>query len=271
MFNHQGRRPWACVNFITAHDGFTLHDVVAFNEKHNHNEAYGENNQDGSANNRSWNYGAEGLTEDQGILALRDRQMRNLMATLLPSQGTPMVLAGDELARTQGSNNYAYCQDNEISWVDWTLRDTRSTFLRFVQQLVALRHRYPILRRNLFLTGQPGEQSDVRDVTWINASGVPMESQHWSDTTLHCFGMLLDGRAPTTGLRQPGKEVTVLVLINGHHKPVQFTLPPCAGAYAWSLVLDTNLPENPSRETFKTGAQYLLTDRSLVLLVLETQ
>ena len=205
------------------------------------------------------------------MASLRDRQMRNLMATLLLSQGTPMVLAGDELGRTQGGNNNAYCQDNEISWVDWTPLQTRSTLFRFVQQLITLRHRYPILRRNLFLTGQPGEQSDVRDVTWINASGVPMESQHWSDTTLHCFGMLLDGRAPTTGLRQPGKEVTVLVLINGHHEPVQFSLPTCVGGSVWSLLLDTNLTESPSAGTFKMGAQYLLTDRSLVLLVLETQ
>lgn len=266
VFNHQGRRPWSCVNFVTAHDGFTLHDVVAFNEKHN--EANGEENQDGSSNNRSWNCGAEGPTEDAAINALRDRQMRNLMATLLLSQGTPMVLAGDEFGRTQGGNNNAYCQDNEISWVDWSLLDTRSSLFRFVQQLIAFRHHYPILRRNLFLTGQPAEDSDVRDVTWINANGGPMEEQHWTDTTIHCFGMLLDGRAPTTGLCQPGKDVTVLVLINGHHEPVQFTLPTCVGASEWSLILDTNLPEGPQDQTFKMGEQYLLTDRSLVLLVL---
>ena len=266
VFNHQGRRPWSCVNFVTAHDGFTLHDVVAFNDKHN--EANGEDNQDGSSNNRSWNCGAEGPTEDTAINALRDRQMRNLMATLLLSQGTPMVLAGDEFGRTQGGNNNAYCQDNEISWVDWSLLDTRSSLFRFVQQLIAFRHHYPILRRNLFLTGQPAEDSDVRDVTWINANGGPMEEHHWTDTTIHCFGMLLDGRAPTTGLRQPGKDVTVLVLINGHHEPVQFTLPTCVGASEWSLLLDTNLPEGPGDQVFKMGEQYLLTDRSLVLLVL---
>ena len=195
--------------------------------------------------------------------------MRNLAATLLLAQGTPMLLAGDEFGRTQGGNNNAYCQDNEISWVDWALLDTRSTLFHFVQQLVALRHRYPILRRNLFLTGQPVENSEVRDVTWINASGMPMEEQHWVDTTLHCFGMLLDGRAPTTGLRQPGKDATVLVLINGHHEPVQFTLPSCVGSSAWSLIVDTNMPEIPHDQTFKMGAQYLLTDRSLVLLVLD--
>ncbi len=266
VFNHQGRRPWSCVNFVTAHDGFTLHDVVAYNDKHN--EANGEDNQDGSSNNRSWNCGAEGPTEDTAINALRDRQMRNLMATLLLSQGTPMVLAGDEFGRTQGGNNNAYCQDNEISWVDWSLLDTRSSLFRFVQQLIAFRHHYPILRRNLFLTGQPAEDSDVRDVTWINANGGPMEEHHWTDTTIHCFGMLLDGRAPTTGLRQPGKDVTVLVLINGHHEPVQFTLPTCVGASEWSLLLDTNLPEGPGDQVFKMGEQYLLTDRSLVLLVL---
>ncbi|ULA58423.1 MAG: Glycogen operon protein GlgX -like [Nitrospira sp.] len=266
VFHHQGRRPWSCVNFVTAHDGFTLHDVVAFNEKHN--EANGEDNQDGSSNNRSWNCGAEGPTEDTAINALRDRQMRNLMGTLLLSQGTPMLLAGDEFARTQRGNNNAYCQDNEISWVDWTLLDTRSSLFQFVKQLIAFRHHYPILRRNLFLTGLLAEDSGVRDVTWINANGGPMEEHHWTDTTIHCFGMLLDGRAPTTGRRQPGKDVTVLVLINGHHEPVQFTLPPCVGASEWTLLLDTNLPERPQDQTFKVGAQYLLTDRSLVLLVL---
>ena len=266
VFNHQGRRPWSCVNFVTAHDGFTLHDVVAFNEKHN--EANGEDNQDGSSNNRSWNCGAEGPTDEASVNALRDRQMRNLMATLLISQGTPMVLAGDEFGRTQRGNNNAYCQDNEISWVDWTLLDTRASLFQFVKELIAFRHHYPILRRNLFLTGQPVEDSDVRDVTWINANGGSMEEQHWNDTTIHCFGMLLDGRAPTTGRRQPGKGVTVLVLINGHHEPVQFTLPPCVGASEWTLLLDTNLPDRPQAQTFKRGVQYLLTDRSLVLLVL---
>lgn len=266
VFNHQGRRPWSCVNFITAHDGFTLQDMVSFNEKHN--EANGEDNQDGSSNNRSWNCGVEGPTEDAAVNALRDRQMRNLMATLLLSQGTPMVLAGDEFGRTQQGNNNAYCQDNETSWVDWTLLETRSSLFQFVQQLIAFRHRYPILRRNLFLTGRSVEDSDVRDVTWINANGGPMEEHHWTDPTIHCFGMLLDGRAPTTGRRQPGKEMTVLVLVNGHHEPVQFTLPTCVGASEWSLLLDTNLPERPQDQTFKMGTQYLLTDRSLVLLVL---
>ena len=240
---------------------------MTFNDKHN--EANGEDNRDGSSHNRSWNCGVEGVTEDPGINALRERQMRNLMATLLLSQGTPMLLAGDEFGRTQGGNNNAYCHDNEISWVDWTLLDTRSNLFQFAQQLIALRHQYPILRRNLFLTGRNDENSDVRDVTWINASGVQMEEQHWQDTTLHCFGMLLDGRAPTTGRRQPGKDVTVLILINGHHEPVQFTLPRCVGGDGWSLVLDTNLPDRPQGATFKMGAQYLLTDRSLVLLVLD--
>ena len=270
IFNHQGRRPWACVNFITAHDGFTLHDVVTFNEKHN--EANGEENKDGSSHNRSWNCGAEGSTEDAGINALRDRQMRNLMATLLLSQGTPMLLAGDEFGRTQLGNNNAYCQDNEISWIDWSLLETRSSLFRFVQQLVALRHRYPILRRNLFLTGQPAENPDVRDVTWISAaSGVPMDEEHWRDTTLRSFGMLLDGRAPSTGRHQPGKDATVLVLINGHHEAVQFTFPTCVGASAWSLLVDTNLQEQPHGEKFKMGAKYLSTGRSLVVLVLDRE
>lgn len=230
-----------------------------------------EDNKDGSSHNRSWNCGAEGPTEDAGINALRDRQMRNLTATLLLSQGTPMLLAGDEFGRTQAGNNNAYCQDNELSWVDWGLLETRSSLFRFVQKLVALRHRYPILRRNLFLTGQTADNSDVRDVTWISPSGVPMEEEHWHDTSLRSFGMLLDGRAPSTGRRQPGKDVTVLVLINGHHEAVQFTLLTSVGASGWSLLVDTNLQEQPHGGKFTMGAKYLSTARSLVVLVLDTE
>lgn len=269
VFNHQGRRPWACVNFVTAHDGFTLNDLVSFNEKHN--EANGEGNSDGCSDNRSWNCGAEGLTDDPGIRALRERQMRNFLATLLLSQGTPMLLAGDEFGRTQGGNNNAYCQDNEISWLAWNTSEAGGKLIRFVQQLTTLRHRYPILRRNLFLTGNEVEGQGVRDVSWINAAGVPMEAQHWHDTTLHCFGMLLDGRAPTSGRRQPGKEATLLMLFNAYHSPVEFTLPDCAGSTEWTRLLDTNASESSETPSFKIGTPYLVTDRSLVLFRLNAE
>jgi glycogen operon protein len=263
IFNYQGRRPWACVNFITAHDGFTLNDVVSYNEKHN--DANAENNADGSTDNRSWNCGAEGPSEDPAIMALRYRQRRNMLATLLLSQGTPMILGGDEFGRTQRGNNNAYCQDNEISWLDWNFGEAESSLVRFVQRLTTLRHKYPILRRNLFLNGQYIEELGVRDVAWIDATGLPREEHHWQDPSLRCFGMLLDGRAQSSGIRQRGKEATLLIVFNAHHDAVKFILPECEGGREWSLLLDTNAPENHDKSTFKVGTSYLVTGRSLVL------
>jgi len=269
IFNHQGRRPWACINFITAHDGFTLNDVVSYNEKHN--EANGEGNKDGTSDNRSWNCGAEGPTEDPKIEALRQRQMRNLLSTLLLAQGTPMVLAGDEFARTQRGNNNAYCQDNEISWVDWSLQDKNQSLVRFVSLVTKLRHQYPILRRNLFLNGEYSEELGVRDVTWINANGAEMAVENWRDPATRCFGMLLDGRAQTTGIRQRGTEATMLLVANGYFDAVEFTLPEAVGGNAWSLLIDTNLKELPDARRFDVGANYTVTGRSLLLFVLEAE
>ncbi|MEA2258207.1 MAG: isoamylase, partial [Acidobacteriaceae bacterium] len=203
IFNHQGRRPWASINFVTAHDGFTLNDLFTYNEKHN--EANGEDNRDGSSDNNSWNCGVEGPTDDPEINGLRQRQIRNVLATLLLAQGTPMVLAGDEFARTQNGNNNAYCQDNEISWVNWELLEKNQHLATFARRLIRMRHKYPILRRNLYLTGQYNEELGVKDLTWINANGSEMEQEHWGDTNMRCFGMLLDGRAQVTGIRQRGK------------------------------------------------------------------
>jgi isoamylase len=176
-FNHQGRRPSACINFVTAHDGFTLNDIVTYNEKHN--EANGEDNNDGSSDNRSWNMGFEGPTDDPEINLLRGRQIRNMIGTLLLAQGTPMLLAGDEFGRTQKGNNNAYCQDNEISWLDWDIKEKGHSLIQFVQKLTRLRHRFPILRRNRFLTGEYIEELGVKDVTWINANGQEMQNEHW--------------------------------------------------------------------------------------------
>ncbi|HET9107948.1 MAG TPA: glycogen debranching protein GlgX [Steroidobacteraceae bacterium] len=262
LFNHQGRRPWASVNFVTAHDGFTLNDLVSYNEKHN--EANQEDNRDGSSNNRSWNCGAEGPTEDATVNALRERQMRNLLGTLLLSQGTPMLLAGDEFARTQNGNNNSYCQDNEINWLDWNIGERGQALIRFVQRLTQLRHTYPILRRNRFLTGEYNAQLDVKDVTWINANGAQMLEENWQDGGTRCFGMLMDGRAQSTGIRQRGRDATLLWVLNAHHDLVQFTLPECAGGRRWSLLIDSNRPATPSA-TFETGAVYEVTARSLLL------
>jgi glycogen operon protein len=268
VFHHQGRRPWSSINFVTAHDGFTLQDVVSYNEKHN--ESNGDGNRDGAGHNLSWNCGVEGDTDDEEVLALRERQMRNLLSILLLSQGTPMILAGDEFARTQKGNNNAYCQDNEISWVDWVLREKHASLVDFVRMLCGLRHRYPILRRNLFLNGEYIEELGVRDVTWINPDGTQMTGEDWHNPATRCFGMLLDGRAQTTGIRQRGKEATLLVAINGLPGPAGFILPECFGAGGWRLLFATDRPRF-GRETFQVGEMCGLTDRSLALFGLEAE
>jgi isoamylase len=264
VFNHLGRRPWSCINFITAHDGFTLNDAVSYNDKHN--QANGEDNKDGSSDNRSWNCGVEGPSDDPAINSLRERQKRNLLATLLLSQGTPMVLAGDEFGRTQQGNNNAYCQDNEISWLNWEFDQRGQSLVNFTKQLCALRHKYPILRRNRFLTGEFDQELEVKDVTWINASGIEMQEADWSDSRMLCFGMLIDGRARPTGLRQRGTEATLLIAVNAHHDVVEFALPTAAGDGTWKLLLDTNLPEMLKEYKGNAGERYAITARSLVML-----
>ena len=262
-FSRRGRKPWASVNFITAHDGFTLNDVVSYNEKHN--EANGEDSRDGSDNNHSWNHGAEGPTDDDEICELRNRQMRNMMATLLLSQGTPMILAGDEFARTQDGNNNAYCQDNEISWVNWDIKEKGQVLTRFVQKLTELRHEYRILRRGRFMTGEWNEELQVRDVTWINASGDQMTDEAWGDVNMRCFGMLMDGRAQATGIRRRGRAVTLLFVMNAYHDMVGFTLPDCTDGRHWKLLFDTNTPDNTREEPLDIGEVYQVTARSCLL------
>jgi isoamylase len=267
-FNHQGRKAWASVNFVTAHDGFTLNDLVTYNDKHN--EANGEDNKDGSSSNRSWNCGAEGPSDDPAINALRLRQIKNILATLLLSQGTPMLLAGDEFGRTQQGNNNAYCQDNEISWLNWEFGEKGENLIGFVRQLTALRHKYPILRRSRFLTGAYNEELDVKDVTWINASGVEMADTAWADEGMHCFGMILDGLTQTTGIRRRAADATVLIVFNAHHDMVEFTLPELRGACRWTLEIDTNIPDrDKATALFGSGDRYAVTGRSLLLFARE--
>jgi glycogen operon protein len=266
IFNHRGRRPWASINFVTAHDGFTLNDVVSYNDKHN--EANGEENRDGNSTNRSWNCGAEGPTQDSGINTLRKRQVRNFLATLLLSQGTSMLLAGDEFARTQNGNNNAYCQDNEISWFNWTIEGGGKDFISFVQKLTALRREYPILRRSRFLTGQYNEALAVKDVTWINATGLEMNEDDWRNGNTRCFGMLMDGRAQVTGIRRHGSDATLLFVVNGHFDLVQFTLPAHAGGDTWTRLLDSNLSDQNEVGSFRSTAIYEMTGRSVVLFKL---
>ena len=267
LFNKRGRKPWSTVNFITAHDGFTLADVVSYNDKHN--EANGEDNKDGHNDNRSWNHGAEGPTDDPEIAALRMRQMRNLLATLLLSQGTPMLLAGDEFARTQDGNNNAYCQDSEIGWINWDISPEGQALMDFVRRLTALRRQYPILRRGRFLTGAYNEELGVKDVTWVNATGAEMTPADWEDARTHSFGMLMDGRAQATGIRRPGSDATLLWLFNAYHDVVAFTLPETAEGTGWRLLFDTNTPEVRPGAVHRFGEDYAVTGRSCLMLALE--
>jgi len=265
-FHHQGRRTWASVNFITAHDGFTLNDWASYNDKHN--AANGENNNDGSSNNHSWNCGVEGPTDDKTIIELRNRQKRNMLATLLFSQGTPMILGGDEFGRTQKGNNNAYCQDSDISWFDWNFDDHGRDLLAFTRRLIGLLRDYPILRRSRFLTGQHDGELDVRDVTWINANGGEMSEQDWKTAWIKCFGMLLDGRTRKTAIPRHGEDETVLMVMNSFEGAVSFTLPEAVAGSQWSLLLDTNIPDAPPGANFAFGSSYEVTGRSLLLFSL---
>ncbi len=263
QFDHRGRRPWASVNFVTAHDGFTLADLVSYDAKHN--EANGEKNRDGSSDNRSWNCGVEGPTDDAEVLALRARQQRNLLATLLVSQGTPMLLAGDEFGRSQQGNNNAYCQDNEISWVDWGgIGAAGRSLIRFTQRLAALRRRLPVLRRGRFLTGNWNEALRVKDVSWLGADGEEMQPAQWDDANMLCFGVLLDGSAPASQIQRPGRDASVLLVFNAWHDAVEFRLP-VRGIDNWTRLIDTAVPSQPQLPTFEPGASYLVTGRSMLM------
>jgi glycogen operon protein len=266
FFNHRGRPAWSSVNFLTAHDGFTLNDWASYNEKHN--EANGEDNNDGNSNTESWNCGVEGPTDDPEINALRTRQIKNMLATLLLSRGTPMLLAGDEFGRTQGGNNNAYCQDNEISWLNWELDDRGKSLARFVSRLTALRQRLPILYRSRFLTAEWNEELGVKDVTWLSPTGDEMDQAAWDDEHTRCFGILLDGRAQASGIRRRGADATVLVVLNSYHDGVPFVLPEVPGGLAWRCSIDTNQDGDPDETHFEFDAEYIATGRSLLLFEL---
>jgi isoamylase len=269
-FNHRGRRPWASVNFLCAHDGFTLNDLVSYNDKHN--EANGEDNRDGHSDNKSWNCGEEGPTSNEEVRTLRERQKRNLLATLLFSAGTPMVLAGDEFGRTQLGNNNAYCQDNEISWVNWEgIDDDGRALIDFVKKLTTLRHTLPVLRRNLFLTGEYNERLDVTDVKWIDPNGGVLTSEQWADPRMKCFGMIVDGRAQASGIVRPAADATLLLVLNAHHDVVEFALPDIPGSDQWTCLIDTNAPVRDELPEFDAGNFYQVTGRSLLLFALHAR
>jgi isoamylase len=260
FFNRKGRKPWASVNFVTSHDGFTLNDVVSYNEKHN-------SEGDGTSENHSWNCGAEGPTDDPAINALRQRQICNFLATLFLAQGLPMILAGDEFHRTQRGNNNAYAQDNPISWVDWSLADKNKPTVEFVRRLTALRNRYPVLRQNRFLTGERDDALDVKDVTWFHPSGAEMNGDTWRDAGLRCIGMLLDGRArpPITSAEEPERTAVVLLIFNAHAQAGAFVLPAAVDGHGWQLELDTS-EESVSNRLFHPGDTMQMPERSVRVL-----
>ncbi len=269
LFNQRGRRPYCSVNFVTAHDGFTLRDLVSYNDKHN--EANDENNQDGTNHNLSWNHGVEGPTDDPEINTLRLRQMRNFFATLLLAQGTPMIVAGDEFSRTQHGNNNAYCQDSETGWVNWDMDEDGKSLLKFVKRLVKLRLNYPVLRRGRFLVGDFNEDIGVKDVTWLAPDASEMTTEQWQDSHGRCLGMLMDGRAQVSGIRRPGADATLLLIVNAHHDVVNFTLPQVPEGEHWNCLVDTNRPTLRGREEWEFGSEFQVTGRSLLLFELERE
>jgi glycogen operon protein len=264
LYQDDGRHPSASINYVTAHDGFTLADLVSYDRKHN--EANGEGNRDGTDNNRSWNCGVEGPTGDPDIRELRARQQRNLLATLLLSHGVPMLLSGDELGRTQRGNNNAWCQDNEISWLDWALDEERERLLGFTRRLVELRRRHPVFRRPRFLDGHE-TSSKVPDAWWFRPDGRKMTHRDWETPGTHVVGLFLNGAA--VGSRTPeGEPVTddsFLLLVNATHEPVPFLLPPRRFGLRWQVELRTSDPDAP-RSSHPTRGQVGVEARSLVLL-----
>ena len=268
LYARSGRRPYASINFVTAHDGFTLEDLVSYNEKHN--EANGEDNHDGETYNRSWNCGVEGPTADPAIIALRARQKRNLLATLFMSQGVPMVLAGDEMSRTQRGNNNAYCQDNEISWLDWSLREHNGQLIDFVRGLAELRRRHPLLHRRSFFQGRSIVGPEIKDIVWLNPDGHEMSDQEWGQSFARCLGMVLAGRAIDEQDRrgQALMDDDLLILMNAHHEAIPFTLPGSQDMAPWHAMLDTQHDSGLAPEgRFKGGEVYSLQGRSFVLLI----
>jgi glycogen operon protein len=267
LYGKGGRRPYASINFVTAHDGFTLHDLVSYNGKHN--EKNGEENRDGTGNNLSWNCGAEGSTDDPSILSLRERQKRNFLATLLLSQGVPMLCGGDEIGRTQEGNNNAYCQDNGISWVDWKLDKRRRELLAFTRGLIQLRREHPVLRRRQFFFGRRIRGSEVKDLAWFRLDGKEMTDENWQDPVARCIGLRLAGDAidEVDAQGEPVTDDTLLILLNAHHEPLSFTLPAHRPGVKWELLLDTRTADGRRlHRAMKGGEVYDLEARCLALL-----
>jgi len=263
LYKDDNRRPTASINFITAHDGFTLNDLVSYNEKHN--EANGENNQDGESHNRSWNCGAEGPTDDEGIRCLRRQQMRNFIATLFLSQGVPMLVAGDEMAKTQKGNNNAYCQDNEISYIDWQNADR--DLQEFTRQVIHLRKEHPVFSRRKWFKGLPIKGTDLKDISWFLPEGPQMEDSHWSTDYAKSLAVWLNGQ----GLRmvnERGEKImdnSFYVIFNSHYDVIDYKLPGEKYGCSWTKILDTAAGSTPGQE-FQPESTIPVAGRSIVVL-----
>ncbi len=266
LYEHSGRRPVASINFVTAHDGFTLNDLVSYNEKHN--DANGENNNDGESHNRSWNCGTEGPTDDQDILALRARQKRNFLATLLLSQGVPMIVHGDELGRTQQGNNNTYCQDSELTWIDWASED--ESLIEFTASVARLRRHHPTFRRRRFFDGRPGDrgaEDPLPDIVWLTPSGDAMSASDWDSGFGRSVGVFLNGKGIRSNNTRGQRVVddSFLLLFSAHDHELEFTLPAEEYAPVWSTVIDT-AGLAADREPVKAGASVSVAGRGMVVL-----
>ena len=267
LYESNGRRPNASINFITAHDGFTLNDLVSYNEKHN--EENGEDNRDGESHNRAWNCGVEGDTDDPKVLRLRDQQRRNFLVTLMLSQGVPMLLSGDELGRTQKGNNNAYCQDNELSWLDWDLQESNESLLDFTRQLIYFRRQHPVFRRRKWFQGRAIRGSDASDITWFNPDGTQMTEEQWNVGFTKAIAIFLNGEAiPTPGPQ--GERVmddSFLLFFNAHYELLEFLLPPDLRERQWVVVIDTTKPRFVERgKRYRDEIPVPVEARSLVVL-----
>jgi glycogen operon protein len=251
LYERDGRRPSASINFVTAHDGFTLHDLVSYNEKHN--EANGEDNNDGANDNHSWNMGAEGPTDDPAIIEARERQKRNFLSTLLLSQGVPMLLAGDEISRTQNGNNNAYCQDNETTWIDWKLDERQLQLLEFTRKLIQLRSEHPNLHRRKFYQDRGIRNSAEKDILWVRPDGQEMADDEWGQGWARSLGVVLNG-ATLGEVDEAGelvRDASFLMMMNCHHESIDFYVPSAANASRWEVLIDTHEPDLAPGKRFK--------------------
>jgi isoamylase len=265
LYQDDGRKPYASINFITCHDGFTLNDLVSYNQKHN--EANGENNQDGANDNNSWNCGVEGPTDDPAVKALRERQKRNLMATLFCSEGVPMLCSGDELSHSQKGNNNAYCQDNELTWLHWDLNPEQQAFLDFVRTMAWIWHEQPVFQHRKFFQGRAIRGTDIKDISWFDPSGKEMSDEGWNAGFTRCLGVRLAGDliGDVDERGEPIRGDTILLLLNAHHEPIPFALPVTKAEQHWERLMDT-ADTGEDRKPWTGGEPYPLQGRSFVML-----